>query len=369
MGSQKSHCLFIETSLKTRLAVLLHEEETVLTFKANLCMEHKLCFPELGEITISAVKVNCGGLAYRMSDSFNLIKAFEHHSKKWFLEVDVVRADEERPTLMAAEDEKKTAITTKDLTKSSTIDLNKDAGSDDILTGPKVKDVEKAELMPSGQEKDLAPTLHSEHGVNESHVVCGQNGVIVQPGDLVSQPITKDGEGSQSAQQVAESSTGLTSNVAKEKKRKREKVDMKQPTGAPSKCLRKKVKKESGSIGGGADSTSESAVPKSGGEKLVEAVQQETEMVGRGDALVLVSESKIDGNENLEHEVAKVNAEIEALEKKKKSSKKKKSRKTESLAQKDALVASAGQDATEVTLVASAEQNANEETQVTSVAM
>ena len=84
--TRETNCVYVETSLDTHLLVLLHDRETISDFKGKrvyftsiistysirwiwwwdsgftihivkLCKEHHQCFPKLGEIDISAVKV------------------------------------------------------------------------------------------------------------------------------------------------------------------------------------------------------------------------------------------------------------------------------------------------------------------------
>ncbi|VVB01624.1 unnamed protein product [Arabis nemorensis] len=257
MANSQSNCVFVHTNLNTRFTVLAHNDETISSFKENLCKEHKLCFPQFGEITISALKVEREGLYYHLPDSLILSKIFYGISKKnWFLRVDVLGVEEDMVTITPADQtcpnppllEERTEIT-KDLTLAQVPDL---------VIG---KDV---------------------HYMDEE----------------------KDVQANQTVKKRSES-----------KKRTRTTRDTKQPTDAAPKRSRKIVKKKdkvSGSIDG-LVATSES-VPISGGEKLFEAIQQETEMVSKGDALILVSESKIDENRNIKHEVDKDNGEMDAVE-------------------------------------------------------
>ncbi|RIA04651.1 hypothetical protein BRARA_K01094 [Brassica rapa] len=79
--TRETNCVYVETSLDTHLLVLLHDRETISEFKVKLCKEHHECFPELGEIDISAVKVNrenTRGLLfdYHLPDSMLLSMVF-----------------------------------------------------------------------------------------------------------------------------------------------------------------------------------------------------------------------------------------------------------------------------------------------------
>ncbi|KAF3558243.1 hypothetical protein F2Q69_00014082 [Brassica cretica] len=79
--TRETNCVYVETSLDTHLLVLLHDRETISDFKVKLCKEHHQCFPQLGEIDISAVKVNRQNtlgllLDYHLPDSMLLSMVF-----------------------------------------------------------------------------------------------------------------------------------------------------------------------------------------------------------------------------------------------------------------------------------------------------
>ncbi|XP_010532414.1 PREDICTED: uncharacterized protein LOC104825537 [Tarenaya hassleriana] len=69
--------VFIETNLGTYLVTFFRIRETVFSFKNRLVKEHQLCFPDVGEIEISALKVKHGGRSYHLSDTVFLMKALE----------------------------------------------------------------------------------------------------------------------------------------------------------------------------------------------------------------------------------------------------------------------------------------------------
>ncbi|VYS61436.1 unnamed protein product [Arabidopsis thaliana] len=91
-SSPEIRCVFVETNLDTRLGVLMERDDIVSTFKEKICKEHETCFPSFGNITISALKVKCGGQFYHLVDSLILNTAFP--SKETFLFVDVLRVEE-----------------------------------------------------------------------------------------------------------------------------------------------------------------------------------------------------------------------------------------------------------------------------------
>ncbi|CAN6836512.1 unnamed protein product [Brassica oleracea] len=79
--TRETNCVYVETSLDTHLLVLLHDRETISDFKVKLCKEHHQCFPQLGKIDISAVKVNRQNtlgllLDYHLPDSMLLSMVF-----------------------------------------------------------------------------------------------------------------------------------------------------------------------------------------------------------------------------------------------------------------------------------------------------
>ncbi|AEC05500.1 COP1-interacting protein-like protein [Arabidopsis thaliana] len=94
-GRNESQCVFVKTSIDTRLALLLDSDDSVYAFKEKICKEHEQCFPSVGNITISALKVNLGGNDYHLSDCTILKTALQGlRNKDWFLSVDLVRVEE-----------------------------------------------------------------------------------------------------------------------------------------------------------------------------------------------------------------------------------------------------------------------------------
>ncbi|CAH8321687.1 unnamed protein product [Eruca vesicaria subsp. sativa] len=114
--SPEINCVYVETNLDTRLAIPVHNNETISDFKEKLCKEHFQCFPKLGEISISAVKVkrqNTLGLLvdFHLPDSMYLSMAFEGVSDScWFLSVDATVSVVDKCELMDDADEKNKAI-------------------------------------------------------------------------------------------------------------------------------------------------------------------------------------------------------------------------------------------------------------------
>ncbi|KAK8605490.1 hypothetical protein V6N13_102268 [Hibiscus sabdariffa] len=88
--------VFIDTSLDTHLAMIVSNSDTVSDLKKKIMYEHPLCFPNIGEIKINALKVDCKGILYHLSDSMFVKSAFGGMSENWFLSVDVSSVEEHR---------------------------------------------------------------------------------------------------------------------------------------------------------------------------------------------------------------------------------------------------------------------------------
>ncbi|GMI75072.1 hypothetical protein HRI_001176500 [Hibiscus trionum] len=88
--------VFIDTSLDTHLAMIVSNADTVSDLKKKIMYEHPLCFPNIGEIKINALKVDCKGILYHLSDSMFVKSAYREMSGNWFLSVDVSSAEEHR---------------------------------------------------------------------------------------------------------------------------------------------------------------------------------------------------------------------------------------------------------------------------------
>ncbi|KAF8399836.1 hypothetical protein HHK36_015708 [Tetracentron sinense] len=79
--------VFIDTNLNTHLAMIVSDEDSVRDLKNKIMIEHPLCFPNIGEITIHALKVKRKGCFYHLSDSMLIKSAFDGVNKTWFLYV------------------------------------------------------------------------------------------------------------------------------------------------------------------------------------------------------------------------------------------------------------------------------------------
>uniref|UniRef100_O64506 holo-[acyl-carrier-protein] synthase n=1 Tax=Arabidopsis thaliana TaxID=3702 RepID=O64506_ARATH len=203
-------CVFVTTNMDTRLGLLMDKDDTVSTFKEKICKEHEQCFPSFGNITISALKVNCCGQLYHLVDSLTLNTAFQ--SNESFLFVDVLRVEEkgkmltgetplsnpslleretndltikEAPVTQAGDDKtKKRKLKSLDSTKRSHKkrslgDQSSGKGEvESLAMSPTGKDLEKGEKSAAtiDQENDLA-LVDDE---NESHEEDVRVGAIVE---------------------------------------------------------------------------------------------------------------------------------------------------------------------------------------------
>ncbi|KAL8520054.1 hypothetical protein ACS0TY_010840 [Phlomoides rotata] len=82
--------VFVDTSLDTHLAMLVSSSDTVSDFRKNMALEHKHCFPTVGEIQVLSVKVERRSNFYHLPDIMLLWSAFHGEEKgNWFLLADV----------------------------------------------------------------------------------------------------------------------------------------------------------------------------------------------------------------------------------------------------------------------------------------
>ncbi|XP_024023987.1 uncharacterized protein LOC21410240 isoform X2 [Morus notabilis] len=88
--------VFIDTSLNTHLAMVLADSYSVSDFKRKIEKEHTLCFTNIGNIVVHALKVKRKGHLYHLSDSMFVKDAFDGASKNWFLSVDASIVEEKR---------------------------------------------------------------------------------------------------------------------------------------------------------------------------------------------------------------------------------------------------------------------------------
>ncbi|KAM0940802.1 hypothetical protein DsansV1_C18g0154111 [Dioscorea sansibarensis] len=86
------HPIFIDTNLDTHLAMGIFWDDTVADLKRKVRMEHVLCFPDIGEITVRAIKVRREATVYNLSDLMLVRSAFNGINGAWFLIVDATPA-------------------------------------------------------------------------------------------------------------------------------------------------------------------------------------------------------------------------------------------------------------------------------------
>ncbi|XXG88951.1 hypothetical protein AAC387_Pa12g1080 [Persea americana] len=80
--------VFIDTNLDTHLAMIVTALDTVADFKRKILDEHPRCFPDLGQITIHAMKVWRKSCFYHLSDAMLVRSAFLGSKRAWFVQLD-----------------------------------------------------------------------------------------------------------------------------------------------------------------------------------------------------------------------------------------------------------------------------------------
>ncbi|XP_010248766.1 PREDICTED: uncharacterized protein LOC104591580 isoform X2 [Nelumbo nucifera] len=87
--SSADHTVFVDTNLDTHFAMIVSAEDTVTDLKMKIMVEHLRCFPNIGEITIDALKIKRRRCFYHLVDSMLVRSAFHGVTKSWFLQIDV----------------------------------------------------------------------------------------------------------------------------------------------------------------------------------------------------------------------------------------------------------------------------------------
>ncbi|THU51262.1 hypothetical protein C4D60_Mb06t29140 [Musa balbisiana] len=82
--------VFIDSSLGTNLAMSVSPDDTVADLKRKIRIEHTLCFPDVGEVSVQALKVKRRGAFYHLSNAMLVRSAFDGSKATWFLHVDIV---------------------------------------------------------------------------------------------------------------------------------------------------------------------------------------------------------------------------------------------------------------------------------------
>ncbi|CAH2079584.1 unnamed protein product [Thlaspi arvense] len=169
----QSRCVFVETNLETHLGVLLNNNDTSSDFKENLCKEHMQCFPEIGEIEISAVKVKRRDQFYHCSDSVILSLALAG-IRNWYIYVDLsVKATNKK----CSENE------LLEREKEIAIDGTKDLTIEDALEEVAEKKSKEGKLK-SSDESDVVAATSSRYNADESQELCGKVQVASESCDV-----------------------------------------------------------------------------------------------------------------------------------------------------------------------------------------
>ncbi|KAL1188920.1 hypothetical protein V5N11_015916 [Cardamine amara subsp. amara] len=168
--------IFIETSLQTRLALTINENDHVLAFKDKFSKEHAMCFPDFGEITVSTLKVKWQDHFYHLSDSMSLSKVFENENCEMFLFVDVASVEkkldpthEEALQIQAAEDKtQKRKMKTSSSAKNSRKKLaHVPNESKDIENVTSVGDNQNQDGLDDDHVKDLNVDQNLEEAIEQ----------------------------------------------------------------------------------------------------------------------------------------------------------------------------------------------------------
>ncbi|XP_038986831.1 uncharacterized protein LOC103720292 isoform X2 [Phoenix dactylifera] len=87
-AAASSFPLFVDSSLDTHLAMVVSSDDTVADLRRKIRIEHALCFPNVGEITIHAMKVKRRSSFYNLSNLMLVRGAFDGIKGTWFLHID-----------------------------------------------------------------------------------------------------------------------------------------------------------------------------------------------------------------------------------------------------------------------------------------
>lgn len=87
-GEGNRNTVFVDTSLDTHLATTISDSDTVSDLKRRIMLEHRQCFPAIGDIKVHCLKVKRRRIYYHLIDSMLVKSAFQTSQKNWFLSVD-----------------------------------------------------------------------------------------------------------------------------------------------------------------------------------------------------------------------------------------------------------------------------------------
>ncbi|KAL5991241.1 hypothetical protein ACLOJK_012148 [Asimina triloba] len=98
-GTMSAVPIFVDTNLDTHFAMDISPDDAIADLKSKLehgkfrlprkvMVEHRLCFPDIGEITISAAKVRRNSCFYRLSDTMCIRSAFSGIKGTWHIYID-----------------------------------------------------------------------------------------------------------------------------------------------------------------------------------------------------------------------------------------------------------------------------------------
>ncbi|MCL7030076.1 hypothetical protein MKW94_015980 [Papaver nudicaule] len=88
MDSSVKVPVFIDTTLKTNIAMDVSPDTTVIDLKREFRKEHCKCFPGLGNIRVTGLMVKRKSFFYHLPDSMSIKDAFHGRKGTWFLRID-----------------------------------------------------------------------------------------------------------------------------------------------------------------------------------------------------------------------------------------------------------------------------------------
>ncbi|XP_042487373.1 dentin sialophosphoprotein-like isoform X2 [Macadamia integrifolia] len=83
-----SYRVFMDSNFDTHLLMIVSAQDTVRDLKEKIMIEHPRCFPNIGKISVNALKVKCEGCFYHLSDSMLVKSVFDGFMKTWILQFD-----------------------------------------------------------------------------------------------------------------------------------------------------------------------------------------------------------------------------------------------------------------------------------------
>ncbi|RZC84577.1 hypothetical protein C5167_047362 [Papaver somniferum] len=238
-----NYTVFVETSMKTHLVVTFTITDTAGHLKQKIAADHFNCFPKLGEIDVTAIKVTRNQCCYHVSDSMHVKSVFERVRGTWYLYVDAVLKETENVSnnITGSVGEASQLVLVVHSMHNLIGESIKEIGGENQLHG---KQGEQSKVMPS-EEKDLkhkstldtkATYVASPRKRPISKIFDGKTGI-----GLSNLGAGKD-DSTRNVVPVADHPSKTCKSLPPIGKSKTSKVEI---VGAPSSCLEKGPDKES----------------------------------------------------------------------------------------------------------------------------